>query len=45
MDRKETGWNALDWNHLTLDMDKRQAVVHTVINLRAPYNAENSLAI
>jgi hypothetical protein len=45
MDRKEIGWNALDWNHLTLDTYKRQAVVHTVINLRAPYNPENFLAI
>jgi hypothetical protein len=36
MDREEIGWEALDWIRFALDTDKRQAVVNTVINLRAP---------
>jgi len=36
MDREDIGWEALDWIHLALDRDNRQAVVNMAINLRAP---------
>jgi hypothetical protein len=35
-DLKEMGWEGVDWINLAQDRDKCQAVVITVMNLRAP---------
>jgi hypothetical protein len=36
MDLREMVWDDVDWIHLAQDMDKWQAVVNTVMNLRVP---------
>jgi hypothetical protein len=36
MDPKETGWESLDWIHLTQKGQKWLAVVNTVMNIRFP---------
>ena len=33
LDRKETGWEHVDWIYLARDRDKWRAVVNTVMNL------------
>jgi hypothetical protein len=34
MDRKEIGWEGVDWIHLTHDRDQWWALPNTVMNLR-----------
>ena len=36
MDLQELGWEGLDWIDLAQDMDRRRALVSTVMNLRVP---------
>jgi hypothetical protein len=36
MDRREIGWEGVDWIHLAQDRDKWWNVVNTVMNLRVP---------
>jgi hypothetical protein len=36
MDLREVGWGGIDWIDLAQDMDRWQALVYTVINLRVP---------
>jgi hypothetical protein len=36
MDIIDTGWEVLNWMHLTLDRDQWWALVITVTNLRVP---------
>jgi hypothetical protein len=36
MELKAVGWISMSWIHLTQDMDKRQAVVNTVMKLWFP---------
>jgi hypothetical protein len=36
MDRREIGWDDIDWIHLTQDKDHWLALVNTVMNLRVP---------
>jgi hypothetical protein len=43
MNRKETGWDTVNWIHLTLDRDQWQAFVNTVMSLRVAQKAENFL--
>jgi hypothetical protein len=33
---RETGWNGVDWIHLTQDRDQWKALVNTVMNLGVP---------
>jgi hypothetical protein len=33
IDRRETGWDAMDWIDLALDRDQWRALVNTVMNL------------
>jgi hypothetical protein len=35
MDLREIGWEVVDWMHLAQDRDQWQALVNTVMNLRA----------
>jgi hypothetical protein len=35
MDRKEVGWDVVEWIHLVEDRNRWQAVANTVMNLRA----------
>jgi hypothetical protein len=34
MDLKETGWEGVEWIHLTHDRDQLWALVNTVMNFR-----------
>jgi hypothetical protein len=43
MNRKETGWEAMDWINLAQDMNKWQAVVKMVMNLWVLSNVGNFL--
>ena len=43
MDLQEVGCGGMDWTYLTQDMDRWQALVNTVMNLRVPYNMGNIL--
>jgi hypothetical protein len=36
MDLRETGWEGVDWIHLSQVRDQWWAVVNTVMNLRVP---------
>jgi hypothetical protein len=36
MDLREIGWEGVDWMHLAQDIDRWQALVNTVLNLRVP---------
>jgi hypothetical protein len=36
MDRREIGWDGVDWIELTQDRDQWSALVNTVMNLRVP---------
>jgi hypothetical protein len=40
---RETGLKGVDWTHLAMDRDKWWAPVNTVMSLRVPKNAGNSL--
>jgi hypothetical protein len=35
-DRREIGWDSMDWIDLAQDRDQWRALVNTVINLRVP---------
>jgi hypothetical protein len=39
MDLREIGWDGIDWIDLAQERDQWMALVNTVMNLRAPYNA------
>jgi hypothetical protein len=41
MDLRETGWEGVDWIHLTQDREEWQTFVDIVMNLRAPRRAGN----
>jgi len=41
MDLRETGWEDVDWMYLAQDRGQWVALVNTVMNIRAPNNAEN----
>jgi len=43
MDHKEVGWEVVDWIHLTQVRDQWRDHVNTLMNLRAPLEAGNSL--
>jgi hypothetical protein len=43
IDLRETGWEGVDWMHLTQDRDQCRAVVNTVMNHRVPQKAGISL--
>jgi hypothetical protein len=36
MDFKETGWEGVDWIHMTQDRDQWQVLRNTIMNLRIP---------
>jgi hypothetical protein len=36
IDRKEMGWEGVDWIHLAQDTDQRRALMDTVIEFRVP---------
>jgi len=36
MDLRETGWEGVNWMHLTLDKDWWWTLVNTVMNLQVP---------
>jgi hypothetical protein len=36
IDRREIGWNGMDWIDLAEDRDQWRALVNTVMNLRVP---------
>jgi hypothetical protein len=36
MDRREIGWDSMDWIDLVKDRDQWRALVNTVMNLRVP---------
>jgi hypothetical protein len=36
MDRREIGWDDMNWIDLAQDRDQRKALVKTVMNLRVP---------
>jgi hypothetical protein len=41
---KDIGWDGMDWMNLAEEMEKGQAVVHTVMNLQVvPYSVGNFL--
>jgi hypothetical protein len=39
MDLVKVGWGEVDWIGPAQDKDRLRAVVHSVLNLRDPYNA------
>jgi hypothetical protein len=38
MDRKEMGWDGMDWIVLAQDRDQWRALVNTIMNLWVPHN-------
>jgi hypothetical protein len=36
MDRREIGWNGMDWIDVAQDRDQWRALVYTVMNIRVP---------
>jgi hypothetical protein len=36
IDLMDTGWEGVDWIHVAQDMERWQALVNTVTNLRVP---------
>jgi hypothetical protein len=36
MDRREIGWDGMDWIYLAQDKDQWRALMNTVMNLRVP---------
>jgi hypothetical protein len=44
MDLRKRGWDGMDWIDLAQDKDQWRALLNTVMNLRVPYNAGNSLS-
>jgi hypothetical protein len=43
MDLREIGWEVVDWINLAQDRDQWRTLANTVMKLRLPYKAENSL--
>jgi len=43
MGLRETGWEGMDWIHLTQDRDQWWALVNTAMNLGVPEKAVNFL--
>jgi hypothetical protein len=41
MDRREIGWEGVDWIHLAQDRDQWRAVVNTVTYVGVPYKVGN----
>jgi hypothetical protein len=39
IDRREIGWDGMDWNDLAQNRDQWRAPVNTVMKLRVPKNA------
>jgi hypothetical protein len=37
IDLRETGWEGVDWMHLTQDRDQWRGLVNMVMNIRVPY--------
>jgi hypothetical protein len=35
-DIRKIGWGGIDWIHLAQDMDRKRALVDTIMNLRVP---------
>jgi hypothetical protein len=44
-DLRETSWGGVDWIQLAQDRDQWQALVNTVMKLRAPEKVKNFLTI
>jgi hypothetical protein len=44
MDLRKIGWDGVDWIDMAQDREQWRALVNTVLNLRAPCNAENFLS-
>jgi hypothetical protein len=43
MDRREIGWDGVDWIDMVRDGDQWRALVNTVLSLRVPWVAEGFL--
>jgi hypothetical protein len=45
MDRREIGWDGVDWIDMAQGRDRWRALVNTVLNLRVPFNAGKFLSV
>jgi hypothetical protein len=44
IDRREIGWDRMDWIDLAQDRDQWKALVNTIMNFRIPQQARNFLS-